>query len=95
MDFSDYNSENKYNRMLAYSRSKLSNIYHAISLSEKYEKKGIKAVSLHPGININEKPYFLGAIRTEINRYLLASPVVKICYLVIYPFYLLFTKSAE
>ena len=43
---------NKYNRIRAYTQSKMANIMHARELANRLEGSGIKVVSLHPGTYI-------------------------------------------
>ena len=43
---------NKYNRIRAYTQSKMANIMHARELANRLEGSGIKVVSLHPGKRI-------------------------------------------
>ena len=43
---------NKYDRIKAYTQSKLANVMHARELALRLEGSGIRVVSLHPGASI-------------------------------------------
>jgi NAD(P)-dependent dehydrogenase (short-subunit alcohol dehydrogenase family) len=50
IDFDDLNFERRpYNRMAAYTQSKLANVLHALNLSRRLEGTGVSAFSVHPG----------------------------------------------
>ncbi len=70
IDWTNYNSEKYYNRLEAYSRSKLSNIYFSMALTEKvFPTLNIKAFSVHPGI-----------VDTDLYRHFRGSTVMKIVW---------------
>ncbi|CAF1344399.1 unnamed protein product [Rotaria magnacalcarata] len=50
INFDDINSENNYNKWVAYAQSKSANILFAKQFNKMYAKDGIQAFSLHPGI---------------------------------------------
>ncbi|XP_033125904.1 retinol dehydrogenase 12-like [Anneissia japonica] len=49
IDFNNLNSEKGYNRMTAYNRSKLANVYLANELRERLQDSGVTVCSLNPG----------------------------------------------
>ncbi len=50
MHWDDLNWEKSYNKIAAYSQSKLANVLHAKELAKQLENDGISVYSLHPGI---------------------------------------------
>jgi len=87
LDFDDLMWKKSYNEWLAYSASKLSNIYFTKGLARKFETEGItnvKACSVHPGV-----------VRTELGRYMIDESFLRTFLLkyVMGPFYYLGTKS--
>lgn len=59
LDFDDLNSENNYNSMAAYRKSKLANVLFTRELSRRLQGTNVTANSLHPGV-----------VNTELTRYL-------------------------
>ena len=65
-----------------YSNSKLATILFSEKANEIYEEKGVKLVSLHPGV-----------VRTNLSNTYLDNPVKKAIYNLVSPIYWIFTKS--
>lgn len=87
LDFNDLMWKDSYNEWLAYSASKLSNIYFTKGLARKFETEGItnvKTCSVHPGV-----------VRTELGRYMIDESFIRTFLLkyVLGPFYYIGTKS--
>jgi NAD(P)-dependent dehydrogenase (short-subunit alcohol dehydrogenase family) len=80
--FEDVNLKTNYEPQLAYAQSKLANILFAKEFNKRWEQKGIKAVSLHPGV-----------IRTELGRYRLNTFFKRFWFALITPLWYFFTKS--
>jgi len=69
---------NKYNRIRAYTQSKMANIMHARELASRLEGSGIKVVSLHPGIS-----------NTDLHRHMYKTWCGWLCW----PFHQFFVKT--
>jgi len=54
MNFDDINSTKSYSPQGAYGNSKLANVLFSRELNKRLESKGIKSVSLHPGVVLTE-----------------------------------------
>ena len=76
--------EKGYTMWKAYAQSKLANVIFANEFNRRFESKGVKSVSLHPGV-----------VRTEIWRSALKRTIPAILATIFYPLILLFTKSSE
>ncbi len=75
------NKKETYDRTVAYSDSKLANVYLASEFERRDgEKLGIHAYCLHPGF-----------VRTELARHLISTPIHQ---LVFFPFQMLIMKSS-
>ncbi len=80
LDFSNINSEKKYDRKLAYSNSKLANNYFARELALKLKGSGVSVFCLHPGMvftNLGRHrpiPWVLKPIVYPLARLLIKSP---------------------
>lgn len=61
----DFNSEQSYAKIKAYSQSKLANVLFARELSKRLQNTGVTANSLHPGV-----------VNTELGRYMV-NPFVR------------------
>ena len=85
-NFEDINSETKYDRNHAYSRSKLFNVLFTRALAQKIGSRGIVA-SLHPGV-----------VRTNLTRDMFSGSIVNkitgIVFVLIQPIFMFFTKNA-
>lgn len=82
INFDDFNYEKKF-APTAYMDSKLAMILFSQELNKRYEEKGVKSVSLHPGV-----------VRTEANKYYLGkSKVAIVLSTILYPIFWYFTKS--
>lgn len=66
IDFADIDFEQKYDRMQAYSRSKVANILFAHALSKKLEGTGVTINSLSPGF-----------VKTQLARYVISDSWIK------------------
>lgn len=74
--FDDMAHETSYEAFVAYSMSKLSNVYFTRYLAKELEDEGVthvKVVSLHPGV-----------VRTELGRYMMTG-LKKVAFLPLYP----------
>ena len=75
--------EKGYTMWKAYSQSKLANVIFANEFNRRFESKGVKAVSLHPG-----------SVRTEIGR-AYKKLIFKVLIAFLYPLLLLIVKNAK
>lgn len=77
LNFEDLQGKNKFSGWKAYANGKLCNIYFTTELHDRYYKKGISAVSLHPGVVrtnfFNPFGGLLGGL-IKIFSFLMASP---------------------
>ncbi|XP_048831137.1 retinol dehydrogenase 14a isoform X1 [Brienomyrus brachyistius] len=77
INFEDLNSEGRYDRAFAYSRSKLANLLFTVELAKRLEDTGVTVNALTPGI-----------VRTNLGRHvsvpLLARPLLKLASLVFF-----------
>ncbi|XP_002735885.1 retinol dehydrogenase 13-like [Saccoglossus kowalevskii] len=83
INFDDINAEKSYNRINAYSQSKLANILFTRELSKKLQGTKVTVYSLHPG-----------AVRTELDRYIPAYFRYAM-YFLLYPILALTLKSSK
>ncbi|KAK6999358.1 Retinol dehydrogenase 14 [Biomphalaria glabrata] len=65
--FDDINCEQNYNKVKAYSDSKLANLMFARELSERLEGSGVDVIALHPGM-----------VATNLGRYVIPSFINRI-----------------
>ena len=84
MHWDDLTLEKGYAVMKAYQQSKLANVIFASEFNRRFESKGVKSVSLHPGV-----------VRTEIWRPAWKRPITTALAVLAYPLIWLFTKSCE
>jgi len=74
INFDDLQSTKNYGHINAYGQSKLANILFAREFNKRFESKGVKAVSLHPGV-----------VDTELARYALEKWYYKLAFFVMAP----------
>ena len=84
MHWDDLMLEKGYAVMKAYEQSKLANVIFTMEFNRRFESKGVKSVSLHPGV-----------VRTEIWRPAWERIITTILVIILYPLIFLFTKSSE
>lgn len=81
IDFENLNAEKSYDKMTAYSQSKLACLMFALELNRrlKLRRSRLVSVAAHPGVS-----------RTELGRH-----ISKFWYYLLYPLFLLFTHGAK
>ncbi|RUS72780.1 hypothetical protein EGW08_019457 [Elysia chlorotica] len=72
INFDDINSEKSYEKMTAYSQSKLANILHVKELTRRLEGTGVTAYALHPGVVATELPRHIALANNPIILFLTA-----------------------
>jgi len=83
IDFDNLQLTESYGPMKSYSQSKLANILFTKELNKRLESKGVKAVSVHPGV-----------VRTELTRYILGKWYHKVAYALLTPLALYILKNS-
>lgn len=94
-DLNKLNDKSRYNPFIAYSHSKLANIFHANELARRFQEEGcnLTANSVHPGIIVTNIARYVATNSVLISILSVAKPFLKsmpegaatTCYLALHP----------